>query len=315
VRRLAFAFDVHQFGHAGLHPVGHLVLTDPGGDFRIADIGQFHPVEFLHRVDHRTTKVRRHAFGIGQKQHRVALAAELHTLVDRGQKAATPTTVAGTENLAGDQHDEAGQVVVRAADAIVDPRTDAGSAEQVEAGERLELRRRVVELVGVQRVDQAEFVGDTLQVGQQVGQAQSGLAAMREREVGGVGRAEEGGAFADEGELLALEHLLRTKFLVAAAQFGFLVEQIQMRGRADHVDVDHALGARFVVQSATLQPLGIRGLRVRGEQRREGCAAQSVTGSLKEKSPAEFGAHGFKVASNGVGSSRNPPRSVFVGIG
>ena len=52
VHILGLARDIHQLRHRGLHAVGHLILTDPGLDLRIADIGKAQVVEVFHRIDH-----------------------------------------------------------------------------------------------------------------------------------------------------------------------------------------------------------------------------------------------------------------------
>ena len=55
-------------------------------------------------------------------------------MVDGGKEATAPRAVAGAEHLAGNENDEAGQVLVFAAEAVADPRADAGTPETVKAG-------------------------------------------------------------------------------------------------------------------------------------------------------------------------------------
>ena len=102
-----------------------------------------------------------HARGIGDVQHRIALRTALHALEDRGQKTAAPEAIAGAGmGAAGDQDDEAGQVLALRAEAIGHPRAHRRPAKLRRAGEQQQLRRGVVELVGEHRLDEAQVVGD-----------------------------------------------------------------------------------------------------------------------------------------------------------
>ncbi len=49
---LRFLAGVHQFGHAGLHAEGHLVLGDPGGDLRVVHQRVVALVDLVDRLDH-----------------------------------------------------------------------------------------------------------------------------------------------------------------------------------------------------------------------------------------------------------------------
>ena len=53
----AFAGNVGELGHAGLHTVSHLVLRDARGDFGVADFGEFAFVELGNAVEHVTTEL------------------------------------------------------------------------------------------------------------------------------------------------------------------------------------------------------------------------------------------------------------------
>ena len=74
--------------------------------------------------------------GIAEVEHRVLAAAELHALVLRRQEAAAPEPrVQRLIDLAGrDQHDERRQVLVVAAEAVVNPRAHARPAGDLRAG-------------------------------------------------------------------------------------------------------------------------------------------------------------------------------------
>ena len=49
---LRLAGDVGQLRHAGLHPVGHFVLGDAGGDLGVADVVELALVESRDVVEH-----------------------------------------------------------------------------------------------------------------------------------------------------------------------------------------------------------------------------------------------------------------------
>ena len=135
------------------------------------------------------------------------------------KKSAAPGAVPGTEDLSGDQHDEAGKVFIGTTDSIVDPRSDAGTAESGEAGKREHLCRRVIELIGVKRADEAEFVSYGLQVGHQVGNLDTGLATAFEGELIGLRRSHQGRSTANKCELFALEHVLGAELMLGISFF------------------------------------------------------------------------------------------------
>ena len=56
-RGFAFAGNVGELGHAGLHTVSHLVLRDARGDFGVADFGKFSFVELGNAVEHVTAEL------------------------------------------------------------------------------------------------------------------------------------------------------------------------------------------------------------------------------------------------------------------
>src|SRR6187455_1027275 len=70
-RLLRFAGQVGQLGDAGLHAVGHFVLGDAGGDFRVAEglLGQ--GVELADAIEHLAAGRAVDAGRVGEVQHRV----------------------------------------------------------------------------------------------------------------------------------------------------------------------------------------------------------------------------------------------------
>ena len=102
---------------------------------------------------------------------------------------------------AGLQHDEAGQVVRLAADAVGEPGAHAGPAEAAGAGVDEQLGRAVVEDVGRHALDDAHVVDDRGQVRQQLAELGAALAVAGELARG----AQQLGVPLDEGEPLVLD--------------------------------------------------------------------------------------------------------------
>jgi len=253
---VGLALDVHELRDAGLHAVGHLVLAYTGSDFRVAYIVKGDLVEFLDCVDDLFALGVGDAFGIGEVEDGIPLGAELDSLMDGGKEAAAEGAVAGTEDCAGDQNDEAGQIFVFATEAVADPGADAGPPEPFKAGESEHLGGGVVELVGMQGLQEAEFVGDSLEVREEVGEGKPGLAAVPESILFVFRGAEEGGLFADEGEFGEVKELVRAELPGALLQLGFKVEEIKVGGGSDEVNVDNALGLGRVVKTQLVEGVG-----------------------------------------------------------
>ncbi len=161
--------NVHQFRHAGLHPIGKFVLTDPRGDFGIADVGQLRLIQLIDGVDdslcvswvdtrwdwtgtepdHLCCEIRRLGKPLGR-----------NPLPQAGLPAPSTLPVIKTTNP--------GKSLILGPQSVVQPRSDARSAEPTKPAEHEHLRGTVIELVGVQRLDQRDLVGDRLQMRQQI---------------------------------------------------------------------------------------------------------------------------------------------------
>ena len=107
------------------------------------------------------------------------------------------------------------------------------------AGLDQQLRRGMVELVGAHGLDDAEIVDLLFQVRQPVGDPGAALSRL----VKGKLRAQQFGHAADEGKALSLQKRSRTILAMKLLQFGLVVEQFQLAGRAAHVQIDNPLGA------------------------------------------------------------------------
>ena len=129
---MRLARQVGQLGNRRLHAVAQLVLGDAGDDLGVAGLGVVQVVERGDVVEHLPARRPRAAGRIGEIKHRLLAAAELHALVPRRQKAASPEPV--VERLVGpparEQDDERRQVLVFAPQAVGDPRPHARPARR-----------------------------------------------------------------------------------------------------------------------------------------------------------------------------------------
>src|SRR4051812_7049843 len=120
---LRFVGRGHQLRDGGLHPVGHLVLFDTCGDFGIVHDLQVSLVYSANAIEDSSTDGRAHPGRIRKIEYRVALRAELNTLMDGGQETASPVPRAQilTLSRSGDEDDEGRQVAILAAEPIRHP--------------------------------------------------------------------------------------------------------------------------------------------------------------------------------------------------
>ena len=103
--------------------------------------------------------------------------------------------------------------------------------------------------------------------------------ALREGKLIGFRSAQQLGLRADKGELFADKHLVGTEFATAFLQLGFVVEEIEVRGGADEVDIDDVFRLCWMMEA------GIR--LVLGEKRMERCAADSEARALEQFSASK----------------------------
>src|SRR6187401_2789613 len=103
--------------------------------------------------------------------------------MDRGKKAAAPAALAAVRVvLPRNQDDEGGQILVVAAQAVAEPRADAGAPDDLVPGVHEDLRRRVIELRRLHRADDGDLVGVLPEIGQERRQLRAGLSVLAERE-------------------------------------------------------------------------------------------------------------------------------------
>ena len=109
-----------------------------------------------------------------------------------------------------------------------------------------ELRGCMVELRGVHRADQAQFIGDPTQLREQVAQFHAALSALAEA----MQRTQQLRMPLDEGEPLALQVLIGAGCAVQSRQLGLVVIELELRWTAGQVHVDHGLGASGEMRAA-----------------------------------------------------------------
>ncbi len=155
-----------------------------------------------------------------------------------GQETAAPDTLTGRGRVAGHQYDKGGQVVVLRPQPIRDPRSHRRTTEKGAARIQKELRGGVVELIGVERADDGDFIHEFGKMWKQLGYPGAALAVLLER----IRRPEYFRVPLDEGEALTLVQLVGTGLTVEPVQQGLVIEQVLLRRGTRHVQVDDALG-------------------------------------------------------------------------
>ena len=97
----------------------------------------------------------------------------------------------------------------------------------------------MIELIRVHRPDYGQLIRDLRQLGQCVGHPNAALAKLLEF----ARCAKQCGCGVSEGESLPLKVLVGARLPVSLDQFWLVIEQIEVRWRAGHVQKDHVLGA------------------------------------------------------------------------
>lgn len=218
-----FAGQVHQLGRARLHAICHFVGGDARGDFRILSVVETNLVEVVDRFDELFLTTLVDARWIGEIQNRFGPRPKGNSLVGRRQKTAGPKRRTAPR-AAGPRlhHHKPRQVLRLAADAIRHPRPHAGAPHELRrTGVDEELGRTVVEDAGLHALNEADVVGDRLQMRQEFADFVSRLAAADELSL----RPQKLGILLDEGETLVLDVRFRNNLPAHFLKFGLVVEQ------------------------------------------------------------------------------------------
>ena len=177
----------------------------------------------------------------------------------RGQKSAAPLPVGQRLRVSDTlrhHHDERRQILRFAAQAVRDPRADAGPAGDLESGLEKRHRRIVIDRFGLQGLDDADVVGDLGGVRQQFAEPRAALAVLRELEDRRRGRK-----FRlirrHAGEPLAHADGIRQIRSAPRLQVRLVIEEIELRRRAVLEEINHALGGgreMRKIRAAALEP-------------------------------------------------------------
>ena len=232
---LGFVLEIGQFGHAVLHAPGHFVLQAAGRDFVIAHPFVVELVELGHAIDHRSAQAFGNAGGVGEVKDGVAGTADGDALVIGGENAGAPE--AGVDGLArfatgpGRGHDKVvGEGAIHRFEGIREPRAEGGAARDLRSGLDRGHGGVVVDVLGVDRFDEAEVIGHFGEIGQELAEPGFALAVLLEFVLSPANRVGGGGGHAGEAELgfdetLAVpdgEHLL----LVVLVEQGLVVVEV-----------------------------------------------------------------------------------------
>src|SRR6185312_7819947 len=157
--------EIHQFGRARLHAVGHLERVNACGDLGIAGHALAHLIQAANRIERIALHFAIDAARIREIEDRIAAATELDALINGGEKAAAPAGIAAARAfLAGTKYDEGGKVLRFITEAIRHPRAHARTAELLRTGVHQQLAGGVIEGVGDHRFHECDFVHDLREV-------------------------------------------------------------------------------------------------------------------------------------------------------
>ena len=197
--------NVHQFGRARLHAIGHLERIDARLDLGIAHLLETHAVQAPDGVERVSLQPAVHACRVRQVQDGIAAGSKLDPLIHRRQKSAAPVRVAAAGPLLpGTEDDEARQVPGLATESVQGPRAHRWPAELLRAGAHHHLGGSVIEGVRNEPLDDRDLVGDGSCVRNQFGQLGPALPVLGELEL----RSEQGRVGVDERRSIAVQQAL-----------------------------------------------------------------------------------------------------------
>src|ERR1700681_881021 len=165
------------------------------------------------------------------------MRAALHSLVNAREEAGTPQLFAAVRRFTSrKQYDESRQILILCAKPVEYPGTDGRVSKSRVAGVYQQLRGRVIELVGMHRLDEAQIVNVLFQVRQAVGNPVAALSDLVERGL----RPQKLGNAADECETLARQKRRGTILAIEPFQVRLVLEKFQLAGRSGHVQINNS---------------------------------------------------------------------------
>ena len=245
-----------------LHPVRHLVAGDASRQIRVVGPGrEMVGVVLAERVEQPALHRIGHAVGPGEIEHRIVAAAEERPL-ERGRHVARRPVLGSGDRPAGriEHDDEAGQILVHRAEAVVDPRPQTRTARQDLAGVHLQHRGAVDRRVGGHRVDERHVVDALAEVREELADVLARLAVLA-----------EGPLRPDDPALAAAtapaERAHGDRLAVELVKFRLILERVDLTRPAVHEQPDDALRFGGEVD---------RPDRERIRRRRGGCAREDA---------------------------------------
>ncbi len=276
---LGLVRGVDDFGHAGLHAVGHFVLSDAGFDFGIELAAELPVVELVQLIEHGAAGLGADAVGIGKIEDGVLAREEVDPGMAGVEEARSPE--AGVERLAPavftNHHDEIREVFVVGAEAVGEPGTDAGAACDLGSGLDKGDGGVVVDRVGIDVPHDADVVGDFVVPGNEGAHFLTALSVRGKLGADGS-RHWDGGLMGGHPGLAAT--CVGWKFLaVVLAEVGLVVEEFELGRAAGLEKVNDALRFGGDFGAAENSVVGVV-----GEQGSQGHAADARGGLLEEVS-------------------------------
>lgn len=160
-----FLRDVHDAGDAGLHPVGEFVLSDAGEGLGMGELCGLKFIEFAEGIEGAAAEGTAHSWRVGDEEDGIAFGAALHALKNGGDEAAAPAALAAAGlGAGGDEGDETWEVLIVGAETVSGPSSHGWAALADVTGVEQQLSGRVIELIGLHRVDEAHLIGDLVEV-------------------------------------------------------------------------------------------------------------------------------------------------------
>ena len=249
-----FLREVGELWHSGLHAVGHLVLGNARQHLRVKAAARLHVVEVGQLIEHASTVRAVDAVRVREKENRFGSSAEVDALMFTGQKAGTPQ--AGGDKLRvalalADHDNKGGQVFIHASEPVADPGTEGGTTGKLESALKEGNTWLVVDLLGEDRLHNAEFFGDAGRVGVEFGNPKPVLVILVFFELEKRWRDRQAGlARGHAGDALVAAHGFGQFLVELIHEPRFVVENVHLRWPAVLEEVDDPLGFRREVRGA-----------------------------------------------------------------
>ena len=221
-------------------------MGDPGEDLFVTAGLCLTSVEIGKHVEHLAAVGARHTGRVIQEKNGVFSGAKLHPLMFAREETGTPQVRKQRLHLAAalaDHDDEVRQILVGAAEPVGEPRAHRGTTRELMTGLHEGHGGAVIDLLGDHRFDETDFVGHRAGVAQLIGNPQAVLLVSVAGEIEDRGSDRQTRlAGGHAGEALITAHTRRQLFVVELFEAGFMVEGVELRGRAFLEEVDDAFG-------------------------------------------------------------------------